>query len=171
MFIHAASMEKKKFHNPHHNISIRHIVGMYVMCIAYWCVSLCCSSDLPWYVKIATPTAPSASALGASTNSLFCIGNFLSFGDDPEMLGGKVFWILKMLRKGASMLPLGYSWASFAKGKEILYPISFTAAILKATCHRRSLPTTRRPMRDTVKQKHRREENTIDSKWIPIPET
>ena len=43
---------------------------------------------------------------GASTKSLFCIGNFLSYGDDPELLGGKVVRILKMLRKGASMLPL-----------------------------------------------------------------
>ena len=42
----------------------------------------------------------------ASPNSLFCIGNFLSYGDEPEVLGGKVVRILKMLRKGASMLPL-----------------------------------------------------------------
>ena len=36
---------------------------MFVLCIAYWCVNLCCSSDLQLYVKIATPTALSASAL------------------------------------------------------------------------------------------------------------
>ena len=36
---------------------------MFLLCIAYWCVSLCCSSNLLWYVKIATPTALSASAL------------------------------------------------------------------------------------------------------------
>ena len=52
------------FHNPHHhhNISIRLIVCMFLWCIAYRCVSLCYSSDLPWYVKIASPTALSASA-------------------------------------------------------------------------------------------------------------
>ena len=33
-----------------------------MLCIAYVCVSVCCSSDLPWHVKIATPTALSASA-------------------------------------------------------------------------------------------------------------
>ena len=38
-------------------------VSMFQLYIAYWCVSLCYSSDLPWYVKIATPTALSASAL------------------------------------------------------------------------------------------------------------
>ena len=43
---------------------------------------------------------------GASTNSLSSIGNFLSYGGDPEILGGKVVRILKMLRKGASMHPL-----------------------------------------------------------------
>ena len=46
----------------HHNISIRLIVCMFVLCIAYVCLSLCCSSDLPWHVKIATPTALSATA-------------------------------------------------------------------------------------------------------------
>ena len=53
------------FHNPHHRhyISIRQIVCMFMLCIAYWYVSLCCSTDLQWYVKIATPTALSASAL------------------------------------------------------------------------------------------------------------
>ena len=30
---------------------------MFVLCIAYMWVSLCCSSDLSWYVKIVTPTA------------------------------------------------------------------------------------------------------------------
>ena len=35
---------------------------MFVLCIAYVCVSVCCSSDLPWHVKIATPTVLSASA-------------------------------------------------------------------------------------------------------------
>ena len=55
VFLHAAPMKK----NPH--ISLRQIVCMSVLCLAYWCVSLCCSSDLLWYVKIATPTALSAS--------------------------------------------------------------------------------------------------------------
>ena len=46
----------------HHNIEIRVIVCMFVLCIAYVCVSVCCSSDLLWHVKIATPTALPASA-------------------------------------------------------------------------------------------------------------
>ena len=46
----------------------------------------------------------------AFTNSIFCIGNFLSHADDPELLEGKVYIrqerILKMLMKVAWMLPL-----------------------------------------------------------------
>ena len=46
-----------------HNILIRLIVCMFVLWIAYVCVCLCYSSDLPRHVKIATTIALSARAL------------------------------------------------------------------------------------------------------------
>ena len=93
MFIHAASIEK---HN-HHNIFSRLIVCMFVVCVAYWCVSLCCSSDLPWRIKIAKPTEQSASALrpgisGQWRNCLFSICKIapciICAGTSPFAVGG-----------------------------------------------------------------------------------
>ena len=59
---HAISMQSHMNNLWHHNISIRLIICMFVLCIAYVWVSLCCSSDLPWRIKIAAPTVLSVRA-------------------------------------------------------------------------------------------------------------
>ena len=63
---------------------------------------------------------------GASTNFIFSVGKVLSYGNAPEVLGGKVYLgFKKSLGKEPRCIlqtsfSIGCSWATFTKGKEIV---------------------------------------------------